>query len=80
MTGEVTLRGEVLPVGGIREKILAAKRYGVFNVILPADNRMETKEMPGGVLKGMNLLFVDKLDDVFRSALDDGGTDAPGKV
>jgi len=80
MTGEVTLRGEVLPVGGIREKILAAKRYGVFNVILPADNRMETKEMPGWVLKGMNLLFVDKLDDVFRSALDDGGTDAPGKV
>jgi ATP-dependent Lon protease len=80
MTGEVTLRGEVLPVGGIREKILAAKRYGVFNVLLPADNRMEIKEMPGWVLKGMNLVFVQRLDDVFRSALEDGGVDVPGKV
>ncbi|HDQ93014.1 MAG TPA: endopeptidase La, partial [Synergistetes bacterium] len=80
MTGEVTLRGEVLPVGGIREKILAAKRYGVFNVILPADNRMETREMPGWVLKGMNLVFVERLDDVFQSALEEAGAHAPGQV
>jgi ATP-dependent Lon protease len=69
MTGEVTLRGDVLPVGGVREKILAAKRYGVKTVLLPSENRLETSEMPHWVLKGLELHFVSKLEEVFRFSM-----------
>lgn len=76
MTGEVTLRGDVLPVGGIREKVLAAKRYGFKRVILPEGNRLEAGEMPRWVLKGLELVFVSSLEEVFRRSLvrekDDG--------
>jgi len=77
MTGEVTLRGDVLPVGGIREKVLAAKRYGFKRVILPEGNRLEAGEMPRWVLKGLELVFVSDLEEVFRRSMsrekDDGG-------
>lgn len=76
MTGEVTLRGDVLPVGGIREKILAAKRYGVTTVILPFDNKLETSEMPHWVLKGLELLFVRTLEEVFELTIGNGKSDA----
>lgn len=78
MTGEVTLRGDVLPVGGIREKILAAKRYGIVTVLLPMDNRIEISEMPSWVLKGLELIFVRKLEEVFEHAIEQEKANAAG--
>ncbi len=66
MTGEITLRGRVLPVGGLKEKILAAKRAGIYEVILPSKNRDEVMEdLPEYVRDKMNLHFVDHLDEAF---------------
>ena len=70
MTGEITLRGKVLPVGGLKEKILAAKRAGIKTVILPKDNKEEVmSDLPPYVRKSMNLIFVDHIDEVFKIAL-----------
>jgi ATP-dependent Lon protease len=70
MTGEVTLRGRVLPVGGLKEKILAAKRAGIYQVILPEKNREEVLEdLPEYVRDKMTLHFVSNLDEVFDLAL-----------
>lgn len=69
MTGEITLRGRVLPVGGVKEKILAAHRAGVFTVVLPGENRKDTEEVPKNVLDTMNLVFVDHMDQVMDLAL-----------
>ncbi len=69
MTGEITLRGRVLAVGGIKEKILAAHRAGVFTVVLPEENRKDTEEVPKNVLDNMNLMFVDHMDQVLDLAL-----------
>ena len=67
MTGEVTLRGRVLPVGGLKEKILAAKRAGIYEVILPEKNREEVLEdLPSYVREKMNLHFVSSLHEVFE--------------
>ncbi|RUM57687.1 MAG: endopeptidase La [Persephonella sp.] len=72
MTGEITLRGNVLPVGGLKEKILAAKRAGIKNVILPKDNRDEVMEdLPTFVRKDLNLIFVEHVEDVFKTAIRD---------
>ncbi|MCS7262065.1 MAG: endopeptidase La [Aquificaceae bacterium] len=66
MTGEITLRGRVLPVGGLKEKILAAKRAGIYEVILPAKNREEVMEdLPQYVRDKMHLHFVENLEEVF---------------
>ena len=70
MTGEITLRGRVLPVGGLKEKILAAKRAGIYEVILPEKNRDEVLEdLPEYVRDKMTLHFVSHLDEVFRLTL-----------
>jgi len=70
MTGEITLRGRVLPVGGLKEKILAAKRAGIYEVILPEKNREEVLEdLPPYVREKMKLHFVSHLDEVFRLSL-----------
>jgi len=70
MTGEITLRGKVLPVGGLKEKILAAKRAGIKTVILPKDNKEEVmSDLPPYVRKSINLIFVDHIDEVFKIAL-----------
>ncbi|NPA32385.1 MAG: endopeptidase La, partial [Aquificae bacterium] len=70
MTGEITLRGRVLPVGGLKEKILAAKRAGIYEVILPEKNKDEVlEELPSYVREKMKLHFVDNLDEVFKKAL-----------
>lgn len=66
MTGEITLRGRVLPVGGIKEKILAAKRAGVKTVILSADNERDIKEINEKYLKGLNFKFVSNISDVLE--------------
>ncbi len=69
MTGEVTLRGKVLPVGGLKEKILAAKQHDIFEIILPRDNEKDIAEIPESLRQGMVFHFVDALDGVLRLAL-----------
>jgi ATP-dependent Lon protease len=70
MTGEITLRGNVLPIGGVKEKILAAKRAKITAVILPEGNRKHLEEIPRDVRKGMGLHFVSDVKEVFALALD----------
>lgn len=69
MTGEVTLTGLVLPVGGIKEKVLAARRAGIKKVILPRANRKDLRELPDNVREEMEFVLADTLDDVLREAL-----------
>jgi ATP-dependent Lon protease len=70
MTGEITLSGNVLPVGGIKEKVLAAKRAGVNTVILPADNKQNVEEdLEGGQLEGVSVHYVNSIEDVLEIAL-----------
>jgi ATP-dependent Lon protease len=69
MTGEITLSGLVLPVGGIREKALAARRHGVTTFILPARNAADLAELPPEVKDGMSFVPVDTLEDALKVAL-----------
>ena len=69
MTGEITLRGKVLPVGGIREKILAAKRAGITDIMLCQDNEKDIQEIPEVYLKGLNFHYVNTVSDVWDFAL-----------
>jgi ATP-dependent Lon protease len=69
MTGEITLRGRVLPIGGLKEKILAAKRAKLTTVILPRRNKKDLEEIPKHLLKGIQLAFVETMDDVMKIAL-----------
>lgn len=71
MTGEITLRGEVLPVGGIKEKVLGAHRIGVKTVILPKDNEKDVEEIPKKVQKQMSFHFVRKMMDVIKIAIEE---------
>ncbi|MFC1836960.1 S16 family serine protease, partial [Thermodesulfobacteriota bacterium] len=64
MTGEITLRGRVLPIGGLKEKLLAAKRGLIGRVIIPKENEKELKEMPKRIVKGMDIVPVDHMDEV----------------
>jgi ATP-dependent Lon protease len=69
MTGEITLRGKVLAIGGVKEKVLAARRMGIKTVILPAKNDKDVQELPQNVRRGMNFEYVDHMDQVLRVAL-----------
>ena len=71
MTGEITLRGRVLPIGGLKEKILAASRYGIDTVIIPADNESDLAEIPKQVLKGITVHPVKSMDEVLELVLID---------
>lgn len=70
MTGEVTLRGRVMPIGGLKEKLLAARRGGLTTVLVPKANRKDLKELPKEVLESLRIIMVDHMDDVLRHALD----------
>ncbi len=70
MTGEITLRGKVLPVGGIKEKVLAAKRAGLHTVILPAENEGAVLDMEEDLREGIGFVFVDSVDDVLTAGLE----------
>ena len=69
MTGEITLRGKVLPIGGLKEKALAARRMGITTVIVPAKNDKDVKELPPNVQRGMKFIYVEHMDQVLDAAL-----------
>ncbi|HCZ12369.1 MAG TPA: endopeptidase La, partial [Nitrospiraceae bacterium] len=76
MTGEVTLRGKVLPIGGLKEKTLAAKRMGIKTVIIPHRNKKDLEDLPKYVKEGMNFILAESMDDVLKIAVGDGKNEA----
>jgi ATP-dependent Lon protease len=70
MTGEITLRGGILPIGGLKEKLLAARRNGITDVIVPAKNSPDMEEVPSEILNGINIIPMDSMDNVIIEALD----------
>ncbi len=69
MTGEITLRGKVLPIGGVKEKILAAHRAGVTNIVLPRDNEKDLADIPKNVMDSLDIHMVSTMDEVLKIAL-----------
>lgn len=69
MTGEITLRGRVLPIGGVKEKMLAAHRAGIRNILLPAENRRDLSDLPQNVRRKVEVIFVEHMDEVLNTAL-----------
>jgi ATP-dependent Lon protease len=69
MTGEITLRGRVLPIGGLKEKLLAALRAGITTVMIPEENAKDLAEIPENVKSGMKIIPVARMDDVLKVAL-----------
>jgi len=69
MTGEITLRGAILPIGGLKEKVLAAHRAGIKTVLIPAENEKDIEEIPASVLRTVELELVSHMDQVLKKAL-----------
>jgi len=69
MTGEITLRGKVLPIGGVKEKLLAAHRFGVTTVIMPRENEKDLQDVPANVLSAVHVELVSHIDEVLKIAL-----------
>ncbi|MCP4706194.1 MAG: endopeptidase La, partial [candidate division Zixibacteria bacterium] len=78
MTGEITLTGDILAIGGLNEKLLAAKRIGITDVAIPVANKKDVPELPKQLLKGMNLIFMKKVDDAIKVAFEDKFTKKTG--
>ena len=72
MTGEITLRGQVLPVSGIKQKVLAAARVGMDTVVLPKRNEVDLDELPQEVQQSLSFILVDRVDQVFNAAFKNG--------
>lgn len=70
MTGEITLRGLVLPVGGIKEKVLAAKRAGLERVLLPERNQKDVEEIPAETIAGLEVVYVKRMEEVIERVLE----------
>ena len=70
MTGEVTLRGKALPIGGLREKSLAALRSGIKKIIVPVDNKKDVSELPQEVKDNLEIVFMKEVDDALAVALE----------
>jgi ATP-dependent Lon protease len=70
MTGEITVRGRVLPIGGLKEKLMAAHRQGIYEIILPKDNEKDLPDIPETLRNAMKLHFVTNMDEVLRLALE----------
>ncbi|MCA2972395.1 MAG: endopeptidase La [Acidobacteriaceae bacterium] len=77
MTGEITVRGKVLPIGGLKEKMLAANRQGIFELVLPKDNEKDLHDIPETIRKEMKLHFVESMDEVLQIALERAVTPLP---
>jgi ATP-dependent Lon protease len=71
MTGEITLTGLVLPIGGVKEKVLAARRAGIRRVILPRDNQKDLRELPEHVRREMEFVLAERIEDVLAAAVPD---------
>jgi ATP-dependent Lon protease len=69
MTGEVTLRGRVLPIGGLKEKVLAAHRGGIKTVLVPSENEKDIRDIPANILRTVNLVLVSHMDEVLKRSL-----------
>src|ERR671936_45006 len=70
MTGEITLTGQVLPIGGVREKVLAAQRAGLRRVVLPRENEHDLDDLPPETRRDVDFVLVDSIDEVFDAAFD----------
>ena len=70
MTGEITLRGKVLPIGGVKEKLLAAHRAGMKTIILPSENEKDLTEIPQNIQEQFSIHFVETMDEVLKVALE----------
>ena len=80
MTGEITLRGQILKIGGLKEKLLAAKRGGIKNVIIPKENEPDLQEVPEQITKSLNIIPVEWIDEVISSALIQEPTPSSKKI
>jgi len=80
MTGEITLRGRVLPIGGVKEKLLAAHRFGIDTILLPKDNEKDLPEVPEEVRNVMNINLVETIDEVIALALEEQPVETPVTV
>jgi ATP-dependent Lon protease len=76
MTGEITLTGQVLPIGGVREKVLAAQRAGLKRVILPRENEVDLEDLPAETRRELEFVLVDSIEQVFEVAFDGTGNGA----
>jgi ATP-dependent Lon protease len=80
MTGEITLTGQVLPIGGVRDKVLAAQRAGLERVILPRENEHDLEELPPETRAELHFVLVDSIDEVFAAAFSSKSTRANGRL
>jgi ATP-dependent Lon protease len=80
MTGEITLRGKVLPVGAIRDKVLAAHRGGIKKVMIPKDNELDLLEVPAEMRETLEIVLVEHVDDVLNAALHAEKREEPSRL